>query len=77
VVAEAVKWVSSAFEQQLPLDLNFRDERPDGQAGSVLWRRPVVLSLVYYNCPMLCADSERHDYCIPGNEVPQALSSTW
>jgi protein SCO1/2 len=47
------------FEQklnaQLPLGLLFRDEhdRPV-TLGSYFGRRPVVLSLVYYDCPMLC-----------------------
>jgi protein SCO1/2 len=41
--------------QQLPLDLSFTDEagrrvRLEGLFG----RRPVVLALVYYECPMLC-----------------------
>jgi protein SCO1/2 len=41
---------------RLPLDLGFTDQ--DGKAvrlGSLLGRdRPVVLSLVYFDCPMLC-----------------------
>jgi protein SCO1/2 len=47
------------FEQKLnaqaPLGLLFRDEhgRPV-PLGAYFGRRPVVLSLVYYTCPMLC-----------------------
>ena len=48
-----------AFEQrlneQLPLDLPFKDE--DGRAvklGDYFGRKPVVLTFVYYECPMLC-----------------------
>lgn len=48
-----------AFEQKinqpLPLELAFRDEA--GRAvtlGDYFGRRPVVLALVYYECPMLC-----------------------
>jgi protein SCO1/2 len=40
---------------QVPLELNFRDEA--GQAvrlGDYFGKRPVVISLVYYNCPKLC-----------------------
>ena len=40
---------------QVPLDLAFRDE--DGRAvrlGELFRDRPVVLSLAYYDCPMLC-----------------------
>ncbi len=48
-----------AFEQKinqpLPLELSFRDEagRPVALAD-YFGRRPVVLALVYYECPMLC-----------------------
>jgi protein SCO1/2 len=41
--------------ETLPLDLAFRDET--GRAvrlGDYFGKRPVVLSLVYYECPMLC-----------------------
>jgi protein SCO1/2 len=48
-----------AFDQRLgeavPLDLTFRDET--GRAvrlADLVHGRPVVLSLVYYDCPMLC-----------------------
>jgi protein SCO1/2 len=40
---------------QVPLDLAFRDET--GRAVSLrdyFGRRPVILSLAYYDCPMLC-----------------------
>ncbi len=40
---------------QLPLDLVFRDERgADVRLGDLFRGRPVVLSIVYYECPMLC-----------------------
>ena len=41
--------------QKLPLDLAFRDEA--GRAvrlGELFGRRPVILVLSYYECPMLC-----------------------
>lgn len=47
--------VDQKLDQQLPLDLVFRDE--NGQAvklGQYFGQKPVVLSLVYYDCPMLC-----------------------
>ena len=47
--------IEQKLNQQLPLDLTFRDE--SGQAvklGQYFGKRPVVLSLVYYDCPMLC-----------------------
>jgi len=40
---------------QLPLDLRFRDEAGrDVALGDYFGKRPVVLALVYYECPMLC-----------------------
>lgn len=47
--------IEQKLDQQLPLDLNFRDE--NGQQvnlGKYFGKKPVVLSLVYYDCPMLC-----------------------
>lgn len=48
-----------AYEQRLdqavPLDLTFRDEAgKDVRLGEYFGTRPVILSLVYYECPMLC-----------------------
>ena len=43
------------LDEQVPLDLNFRDE--SGQTvrlGDYFGKKPVILSLVYYECPMLC-----------------------
>lgn len=43
------------LNEPVPLDLTFRDET--GQSvtlGSLFRGQPVVLSLVYYRCPMLC-----------------------
>ncbi len=41
--------------ESLPLDLRFRDENGrDVRLGDYFGKRPVVLSLVYYECPMLC-----------------------
>jgi protein SCO1/2 len=47
--------IDQHLNEQLPLDLPFRDE--SGQTvklGQYFGKRPVVISLVYYNCPMLC-----------------------
>lgn len=47
--------IEQKLDQQLPLDLVFKDE--SGQPvklGQYFEHRPVVLSLVYYDCPMLC-----------------------
>ena len=41
--------------EQVPLDLVFRDEAGrDVRLRSLFRGKPVVLSLVYYECPMLC-----------------------
>jgi protein SCO1 len=46
------------LSQPLPLDVEFADEH--GRAvkiGDYFGKRPVVLSFVYYGCPMLCLQS--------------------
>lgn len=43
------------INEQLPLDATFRDEQGKTVTlGSFYGNRPVVLSFVYYECPMLC-----------------------
>lgn len=47
--------IEQKLNQQLPLDLVFHDE--NGQTvklGQYFGQKPIVLSLVYYDCPMLC-----------------------
>src|SRR5215471_4132409 len=47
--------IDQHLNQQLPLDLSFRDETGQTvQLNQYFDKRPVILSLVYYNCPMLC-----------------------
>lgn len=42
---------------QLPLDSQFRDETGKTvRLGDYFGQRPAILSLVYYNCPMLCSE---------------------
>ncbi len=48
-----------AFDQKLntaiPLDLKFRDEKGNAvELGEFFGQKPVILTLVYYQCPMLC-----------------------
>jgi len=50
--------IDQRLDQQVPLDLEFKDE-----AGKTVRlgdyfhsRRPVILNLVYYTCPMLCGE---------------------
>ena len=43
------------LNDQLPLDLRFKDEDGrDVRLGDYFGRKPVVLAFVYYECPMLC-----------------------
>lgn len=47
--------IEQKLNQQLPLDLVFRDESGQQvQLGQYFGKKPVVLALVYYGCPMLC-----------------------
>lgn len=51
--------IEQRLNNQVPLDLKFRDET--GQTvtlGSYFGKKPVILSLVYYSCPMLCTTAE-------------------
>jgi len=43
------------LSQMVPLDIRLRDERgAEVRLGDYFGARPVVLALVYYECPMLC-----------------------
>ena len=43
------------LNKQVPLDAVFKDEQSrEVRLGQFFGGKPVVLSLVYYNCPMLC-----------------------
>jgi protein SCO1/2 len=47
--------IDQRLNEQIPLDLPFTDEA--GRAvrlGDYFGKRPVILALVYYECPMLC-----------------------
>jgi protein SCO1/2 len=47
--------VDQKLNQSVPLDLTFRDEHGQPvQLAQYFGHKPVILSLVYYNCPMLC-----------------------
>jgi protein SCO1/2 len=47
--------IDQKLNQQLPLDLTFRDETGKTvQLNQYFGQKPVILSLVYFNCPMLC-----------------------
>ena len=47
--------IDQHLDQQVPLDLVFRDETGHPvQLGQYFGAKPVILALVYYECPMLC-----------------------
>jgi len=47
--------IDQRLNQQVPLDLPFRDENGNTvKLGDYFGKKPVVLALVYYQCPMLC-----------------------
>jgi len=49
--------VDQRLNQPLPLDAQFVDETGKAvRLGDYFGKRPAILSLVYYNCPMLCSE---------------------
>src|SRR5205085_11182893 len=47
--------IDQRLNEQVPLDLTFRDEAGNTvKLGDYFGSKPVVLSLVYYSCPQLC-----------------------
>ena len=49
--------VTQRLDEQVPLDLQFRDETGKSvRLGDYFGRRPVILNLAYYDCTMLCGE---------------------
>ncbi len=49
--------IEQRLDQQVPLDLNFHDESGRTvRLGDYFGSKPVVLALVYFECPMLCTE---------------------
>ena len=47
--------IDQKLNEQLPLDLAFKNEKGENvKLGDYFGKKPVMLSLVYYQCPMLC-----------------------
>jgi protein SCO1/2 len=47
--------IDQHLNEQVPLDLTFHDETGQSvQLGTYFGAKPVILALVYYECPMLC-----------------------
>jgi protein SCO1/2 len=49
--------IAQRLNEQLPLNLTFTDDQGKPvQLASYFGKRPVILALVYYQCPMLCSE---------------------
>src|ERR1700736_6752201 len=49
--------VAQRLNQQLPMDAQFVDDTGKTvRLGDYFGKHPAILSLVYYNCPMLCSE---------------------
>jgi protein SCO1 len=47
--------IDQRLNEQIPLDLTFRDESGKNvRLGDYFGKKPVILTFVYYRCPMLC-----------------------
>jgi protein SCO1/2 len=50
--------IDQKLDSQIPLDVPFVDSTGQTvQLGQYFGKRPVILSLVYYDCPMLCPET--------------------
>jgi protein SCO1 len=50
-------YIHQRLNQQVPLDGVFRDETgATVKLGDYFGKRPVILAIVYYSCPMLCSE---------------------
>jgi protein SCO1/2 len=49
--------IEQRLNEQIPLDLAFRDETGKAvRLNDYFGKKPVILNLVYYQCPMLCSE---------------------
>ena len=49
--------IEQKLNQQIPPDLAFRDETGKNvRLGDYFGKRPLILNLVYFQCPMLCGE---------------------
>ena len=49
--------IEQHLDEQIPANLTFRDEAGKAvQLGDYFGKRPLILNLVYYQCPMLCSE---------------------
>ena len=66
---------------QVPLDLHFRDEAGrDKRLGDYFGRKPVLLVLLYYRCPLLCSqvlNGLTRSLKASDPRAPDRISSSW
>ncbi len=49
--------IEQHLNEQIPADLSFRDETGKPvRLGDYFGKKPIILNLVYYQCPMLCGE---------------------
>src|SRR5581483_8866812 len=49
--------IAQRLNQELPLDATFTDDAgKQVQLGNYFGKKPAILALVYYQCPMLCSE---------------------
>ena len=49
--------IAQHLNEQLPLNLTFTDDQgKQVQLSSYFGKKPAILALVYYQCPMLCSE---------------------
>jgi len=49
--------IDQHLDQQIPLDLPFKDEEGRSiKLGNLFGKRPILLAFVYFECPMLCTE---------------------
>jgi protein SCO1/2 len=49
--------IEQHLDEQIPLELTFRDETGKPvRLGDYFGKKPMILNLVYYQCPMLCGE---------------------
>src|SRR5258708_2517847 len=50
-------YIHQRLNEQVPLDGTFRDETgANVRLGDYFGKRPVILAMVYYACPLLCSE---------------------
>jgi protein SCO1/2 len=58
--------ITQRMNQLVPRDLTFRDETGKTvRLGDYFGKKPIVLSLVYFNCPFMCTEVLNGELALP------------